>query len=104
MDSPIDLSPPPLDYPAPPLELWELGALLVKHYGLHEGLFDVSVEFQIAIGSMGPTPTKVYPSAMIGVSKLGLSRTSADKAGPKTIDASAVNPLPSPRRRATAKS
>lgn len=83
----------PTDAPAPlapPLSLRDLGELLVKHYGYHDGLWDVSIEFQLAVGRIGPSPESTLPGAMLGVSRIGLLR--AQQSGPTTIDASAVNP------------
>jgi hypothetical protein len=70
--------------------LKELAELLIKKNKLHEGRFDLSIEFQIAVGGVGPTPETVVPGAMIGVKRIGLLRTELD--GPHTVDASIVNP------------
>ena len=82
-----------------PLELKELAELLVKHYGYHEGLWDLSVEFQLALGHLGPTPKEVLPAALLGVSRVGLTR--ANQLGPFTVDASSVNPLLETRSKET---
>lgn len=84
----------PTDAPSPPivqspLTLKELAALLVKHYGLTEGKFDLLVEYQFAAGQFGPTPDSVLPAMMVSISKLGLMPSPKD--GPLTIDAAAVN-------------
>jgi hypothetical protein len=44
MDAPTDFSPAPQH-----LSLHEIGVLLVKHFGYHEGQFDVSVEMALAL-------------------------------------------------------
>lgn len=75
----------------PPLPLRDLAVILIKHYGIHEGLYDLSVEFQIGIGAVGPSPTALTPGAMIGVSRIGLIPSSIE--GPTTVDAAVVNPL-----------
>ena len=72
------------------LKLKDLAEVLVKHYNLHEGLYAVSIEFQIAVGAVGPTPDVAVPGAMLGVSGVGLVK--ADSPSPQTIDASEVNP------------
>lgn len=82
------------------MSLVELGTLLIKHNGIHEGLYNVSVEFQIGVGSVGPEPNSVVPGAMIGVSKIGLAKV--DQSGPHTVDASKVNPVKKPRTRSRA--
>jgi hypothetical protein len=68
----------------------EVTELLIKHYGFHEGMFDLLLEYQFGVGAFGPDPESVTPGAMIGISKLGLAR--AIQLGPLTVDASVVNP------------
>jgi hypothetical protein len=72
-----------------PLTIPELGKLLVKHYGLVEGKYDVLVEFGIGTGAVGPTPETRVPGAMIGVNKIGLIPTKT--VSPLTIDAAKLN-------------
>lgn len=72
--------------------LTELTEILIKHQGLHEGLYNLSLEFQLAVGAVGPTPELLCPGAMIGVSRIGLSKTAAEKANNHTVDAAKVNP------------
>jgi hypothetical protein len=70
----------------------ELAAVLVKHYGITEGRYDILVEFQIGVGGVGPTPDSRLPGAMVGISKIGLSPVVPGRAeGPATIDAAEVN-------------
>ncbi|MDD2932626.1 MAG: hypothetical protein PHO76_01960 [Methylotenera sp.] len=83
--------------PFPPMSLKELAEFLIKQKKIHEGKFDLSIEFQIGVGGVGPTPETVVPGAMIGVSKIGLIYTSQD--GPHTVDASVVNPRKSVAKR-----
>ena len=56
----------------PPLTVKELAALLVKHYGLTEGKFDLLVEYQVAIGAVGPNPVDILPGVVVGLAKMGL--------------------------------
>ncbi|HSI24782.1 MAG TPA: hypothetical protein VK952_04095 [Methylotenera sp.] len=72
------------------LSLKELATLLVKNFGLTEGLFDLSIEFQIGVGGVGPDPATLIPGATIGVSKIGLQSTNEKRAD--TVDAAEVNP------------
>lgn len=72
------------------LSIRELTELLIKTNGIHEGKFELSVEFQIGVGGVGPSPETVVPGAMVGVNKVGLTPSIAD--GPNTVDASVVNP------------
>lgn len=89
--------------PAPigtPLSMRDLAAVLVKHYGLHEGRYDLLIEFQIGMGAVGPDPTALTPGAMIGVSRVGLMPSQTD--GPTTVDAAIVNPAKKARKKAAA--
>lgn len=83
--------------PIKPMSVSELAELLVKHHGLHEGLFDTAIEFQFALGAVGQDPGNPMPGVMIGVSRIGLAK--AEKAGPHTIDAAKVNPAKKPRKK-----
>jgi len=74
--------------------LVELTEILIKHQELHEGLYNLSLEFQIAVGAVGPTPELISPGAMIGVSRIGLAKTEKEKANIHTVDAASFNPAP----------
>jgi len=78
-----------------PLQLKDIGTLLVKHYGLHEGTWDVSFEMNVAIGQLGSSADKRLPGAMFMISRIGLIRAAA--LGPYTINAAEVNPGPAAR-------
>lgn len=67
------------------LELRELTEVLVRHFRRTEGLWDVSIEIKIAIGTVGPNIETVLPGAMMGVSRVGIVQV--EKAGPHTVDA-----------------
>jgi hypothetical protein len=82
-------------------ELREITEILIKHHGLHEGLYDLALEFGLAIGAVGPNPAEVLPGVMIGVKHIGIVKT--DKTGHATADAAAVNPLPSANKHAAKK-
>ena len=70
--------------------LTELCALLIKDKQLHEGLYNVVVKFQIALGAVGPTQETTFPGAMLSVSGVGLEKVT--HAGHLTVDAASVNP------------
>jgi hypothetical protein len=84
----------------PPLSMRDLASVLVKHYGLTEGIYDLMVEYQIGTGAVGPDKDNLVPGAMIGVSRVGLMP--ATKPGQNTVDASLVNPGKKPRKKAAA--
>lgn len=75
----------------PALGLRELTEILIKHYDLHEGQYDLLMEFQIGTGMFGPTPETLCPSAMVGISNVGLIKSANDSLS--AVDAAKVNPL-----------
>ena len=82
---------------SPPLSMRDLALVLVKHYGLTEGIYDLVVEFQIGTGAVGPDQDNLVPGAMIGVSRVGLVSTT--KQGPNTVDAAQINPAKKLRKK-----
>lgn len=77
---------------ATPVSTSELTSILIKHYGLHEGRYDLLIEYQIGVGPVGPDPTKLVPGVMFGIGRIGL--LAANGEGPTSVDASVVNPAP----------
>lgn len=70
--------------------LREMTELLIKHHDLHEGLYDLSIEFQIAIGAVSPDSVSLLPGSMVGVKNIGIVNVTVD--GPNTVNAAVVNP------------
>lgn len=91
-------NPAPID---PPLSMRDLAAVLVRHYGLTEGTYDLMVEFQIGTGAVGPDRDNPLPGVTTGVSRVGLIPTA--KAGPNTVDAALINPGKKLRKKAATK-
>jgi hypothetical protein len=89
MESPISQQQP-ITAVSEPLPISEIGKLLIKHYGLSEGLFDILVEFGVGFGAVGPRPEEIVPGVMIGVSKIGL--INVEQKGPSTLNAAEINP------------
>lgn len=81
-----------------PLSTRELTELLIKHNALHDGHYELLVEFMIGAGNMGPSPETAAPSAIVTVSKFGL--VNAQLGSVSAVDASVVNPA---KKRRTAK-
>ncbi|GAB2562713.1 hypothetical protein GCM10027066_02630 [Dyella jejuensis] len=75
----------------------ELATILVKHFGLHEGKFNLAVEYQVGSGPIGPNKESLVPGIMVAFSRLNLVK--ADKDGPLVVDASEVNPRPRSKSR-----
>jgi hypothetical protein len=75
-----------------PLSLKQLGELLIKHYDLHEGLFDVSLEFGLGVGPVGPNQESLTPGVIVTIQKVGLLQVPKDTPQNNSIlDASKVN-------------
>ena len=81
------------------MALKEIAEILVKEKKLHKGLFDLSFEFQIAVGGIGPSPESIAPGVMISLSRIGLVK--AQQLGPHTVDAALVNPIKKPAKKQT---
>lgn len=89
----------PSSEPNPPnLSLKDLGAVLVKSFGLHEGLYDVSFEVIMGGGKFMDDQGHPIPGAFLGIRQVGLVRTEQNT--PSTVDAAEVNPLPAARKKA----
>lgn len=75
-----------------PLELREIAEILVKHHGIHDGLYALTFEFQVTVGAVGVStdPSQIIPGASFGIKRIGLAKT--DKEGISTINAAKVNP------------
>lgn len=72
----------------------ELLALLIQKAGLHEGLWMLSVSFNIGTGNFGVGPDEALPGTIVTVQSVGLSRADNIDAMPPNLilDASLVNP------------
>lgn len=79
--------------------LVEMTEMLIKSQGLHEGLYNLTFQFQLAVGAVGPAPELICPGAMMGVSRIGLSKTKEEKANIHTVNAAEINPAPKKRKR-----
>jgi hypothetical protein len=74
----------------------ELATVLIKHQGLHEGLWNVFVQPGLLPGHIktGPSEEDVVPGVIVPLVKIGLQKQ--DKATPLSVDAAEVNPPPKP--------
>lgn len=68
----------------------EVVEALIKHQGLHEGLWQLVVEFGIQGANMGPSPDQIVPAAIIPIIRIGLKRGEEENA--LCLDAAKVNP------------
>jgi hypothetical protein len=67
---------------------------LIKKAGLHEGKWQLIVNFGFAAANMGPTPDEMVPGAAVAVASLVLQKATADSPAALTLDAAVVNPAP----------
>ncbi|MFI5180125.1 MAG: hypothetical protein ACHQPI_01895 [Thermoanaerobaculia bacterium] len=68
----------------------EVAEALVRHYGLHEGIWGLYIEFGIQGANLGPTPLEVNPVAIVPVQKIGLQRF--PELNSLSVDAAVANP------------
>lgn len=68
----------------------EVVEALIKKQGLHEGVWSLSVEFGIVAANTGPSEDQIFPTAIVPLMKIGLSR--GTKEGALAVDAAKVNP------------
>jgi hypothetical protein len=74
-------------------EFKEAAAALIKHQGLHEGLWMVGFEISLGAGNFGPTPADAKPGAFMQISRMQLIRQAADaESNPNVVDAAKINP------------
>jgi hypothetical protein len=78
-------------------DLREAATALIKHQGIHEGIWMIAVEFTLSAGLIGPSSAEVRPSAIAQVNKLML--TQAPEAVPLAVNAAEVNPVPASEAR-----
>jgi hypothetical protein len=77
-------------------DLREATVALIKQQGLHEGLWVLGFEMNLAAGLFGPTPAESKPGAMMLINTLQLMRHTSGLEDPKVVDAAIVNPPASP--------
>lgn len=86
----------PIDPPLPPgaienpLSLKELAEVLVRHYKLKEGHYEAMIEFMVGMANVGPSPEKISPSSIVGISRIGLIKVQQPTVN--SVDAAAANP------------
>lgn len=83
------LTPPP-GLVGEPLSARQLVEVLIRHYGLNEGRYELVLGFQIGAGPVGQQPGDRMPGIIIGLQSVGLAAT---KGGTDdAIDAASVAP------------
>ena len=65
---------------------------LIKKAGLHEGKWQLVMNFGLAALNMGPGPGELVPGAAVAISSIGLQKATAESPASLTADAAEVNP------------
>jgi alcohol dehydrogenase class IV len=70
----------------------EVVEALIKHQGIHEGLWSLRVEFALGAANVHTTPggAEMVPAAIIPLQSIGLQRSAS--LNNLTVDAAIVNP------------
>jgi hypothetical protein len=68
----------------------EVTEALIKYQGLHEGIWQLYVEFGIAAANVAFGAEENFPSAIVPIKKIGLHRV--EKETPLALDAAKINP------------
>ena len=69
----------------------EVVEALIRYNNIHEGLWDLYLEFGLAAANIGPGPGgELSPAAIVPVQKIGLQRS--ETSSNLTADAAVVNP------------
>lgn len=68
----------------------EVTEALIKFQGIHEGLWQIYIEFGIKAGNFIFGAKDVSPAAIVPIQKIGLMKV--EKETPLAVDASVVNP------------
>ncbi len=70
----------------------EATVALIKHQGIHDGEWTLGVEFNVAVGQMGPTPEQARPGVMLMAQNLLLVAANPGSPPNMIVDATKVNP------------
>lgn len=68
----------------------EVVEAFIKQQNIHEGIWQLHVEFGLGAGNIQTGENQFSPAAIVPVSKLGIAKV--DTEGPLAVDASKVNP------------
>jgi len=74
----------------------EIIEALLKHQGIHEGIWALHLEFGLQVGNInvGSPEEKLVPGLIIPILKIGIGKT--EKPGGISVDAAKVNPSSKP--------
>ena len=72
-------------------EYKEVVEALTKRQGLHEGIWQLSIEYGFTAANIGPSDNDLKPAAIIPLVKIGIGKVV--KETNLTVDAAKVNPV-----------
>lgn len=78
-------------------EYKEVVDALIKRQDIHEGIWQLYIEFGITAANIGQGPTKenVIPAAIVPLLKIGIHKVTEENQ--LTVNAAVANPPPKPR-------
>ena len=88
------------------LDLKSLTEVLIRHFDIHDGVYQLNLGFRIGVGgfdldgSLGSVP---LPGAVVGVESVCLARIPDGTNAPNAVDAAMVNPALKPQTKPRAK-
>ncbi|MEX8511719.1 MAG: hypothetical protein AB3X37_13290 [Leptothrix ochracea] len=94
--SSTDVTPQALDH----IGIRDLAILLVKHFGHHQGRFQVAIGFRVGVGQVHIGDP--LPGVMVGIEGVMLAPVSEGIQGIDVVDAAEVNPEPKRKRKQAA--
>lgn len=68
----------------------EVVTALLKQQGIHEGIWQLIVNFSLGAAFVGPNDGELNPAAVVPVSHIGIQKT--DRVTNLSVDAAEVNP------------
>jgi len=75
-------------------EYKEIVQALVKHQGIHEGIWGLTIQFGLQVGNIKVGEKDSVPGVIIPLVKMGIQKL--DKATPLSVNAAEVNPPSKP--------
>lgn len=88
------------------LNLKSLTEVVIRHFNLHEGVYQLNIGFKIGVGGFalegGPDAVPL-PGAMVGIEGVSLARIPPGVNAPNAVDAAKVNPASKPKAKARLK-
>jgi hypothetical protein len=73
----------------------EVVEALIKKAGLHQGKWQLIMNFGLGGANVGQTPADIVPGAIVAVTGVALTKALPDSPSALTLDAAEVNPAPS---------